>query len=229
MSKGLFITGTGTDIGKTYITALILKKLKASQKKAAYYKAAMSGNERDCNGQLIPGDAKFVKQISGIEQSLQSMCPFVYEHAVSPHLAARMEGNPVNIYKVKAGYEAVCKEYDYITMEGSGGIVCPICFEEEKSEIWLEDIIRMLEIPSIIVADAGIGTINDVVLTVEYMKQKQISVKGIIFNRFEPGDIIKEDNIQMVKYRTGIKVIACVKEGDKELKIDEKLLVSLYE
>ena len=94
MSRGLFVIGTGTDVGKTYVTALIVKKLKDSGVSAAYYKAAMSGNQRDGDGKLIPGDALLVKEISGISQPLEEMCPYVYERAFSPHLASRIEGNP---------------------------------------------------------------------------------------------------------------------------------------
>ena len=83
MSKGIFITGTGTDIGKTYVTGLIVKKLRESGADAAYYKAAMSGNERRADGSLIPGDALQVKTMSGIGQPLEEMCPYVYETAVS--------------------------------------------------------------------------------------------------------------------------------------------------
>lgn len=97
MSKNIFITGTGTDVGKTFVTGLILKKLRESGVNAAYYKAAMSGNERRKDGSLIPGDALYVKSVSKIEQPLEEMCPYVYENAVSPHLAARLEGNPVEL------------------------------------------------------------------------------------------------------------------------------------
>ena len=103
MSKGLFITGTGKDVGKTYVTGLIVKKLQETGAKAAYYKAAMSGNERDEKGKLIPGDAVWVKNVSGITQDLDTMCPYVYETAVSPHLASRLEGNPVTLEKVMEG------------------------------------------------------------------------------------------------------------------------------
>lgn len=75
MAKKLFITGTGTDIGKTYVTGLILKKLQESGRRAAYYKAAMSGNERDEEGHLIPGDALHVKTVSGITQPLKPCAP----------------------------------------------------------------------------------------------------------------------------------------------------------
>ena len=77
MSKRLFITGTGTDIGKTYIAGLIVKKLHESGASAGYYKAAMSGNERRADGSLIPGDARFVKELSGIGEPLEEMCPYV--------------------------------------------------------------------------------------------------------------------------------------------------------
>ena len=168
MAGKIFITGTGTDVGKTYVAGLIAKKLKESGRRTAYYKAAMSGNARRDDGSLIPGDAVFVKNISGIEQPVEEMCPYIYETAVSPHLASRIEGNPVKMDVVKRGFDDVCKKYDYITMEGSGGILCPLCFDEEKLQ--LEDVIKELGLACIIVANAGLGTINSVVLTCEYMK-----------------------------------------------------------
>lgn len=83
MSKGLFLTGTGTDVGKTYMAGLLVKKLHESGRRAGYFKAAMSGNSRRPDGSLIPGDALAVQRVSGIPQSLESMCPYVYETAVS--------------------------------------------------------------------------------------------------------------------------------------------------
>ncbi len=227
MAKKIFITGTGTDVGKTYVTGLIVKKLKESGMNAAYYKAAMSGNERTEEGMLLPGDAQYVKTVSGIEQSLACMCPYVYEAAVSPHLASRIEGNPVMLQEVVKGFEEVCRQYDYVTMEGSGGILCPICFDER--ELWLEDVIRELGLSSLIVADAGLGTINSVVLTVEYMRAKVLPVKGIIFNRFHPGDRMEEDNLRMCEHRTKLPVLACVEADSGTLDMEIGKLTALYE
>lgn len=227
MSKNLFITGTGTDIGKTYVAGLILKKLNENGIQAAYYKAAMSGNDRGMDGKPIPGDALYVKQISGISQSLDGMCPYVYENAVSPHLASRIEGGPVRLDCVLDNFKAVCETYEYVTMEGSGGILCPICFDEQK--LWLPDIIKACGVGCLLVADAGLGTINDVGLTAFYMKEKGIPLKGIIFNHFRPGDVMQEDNLKMCEYLTGAKVIACVRDGDTDLDIPVELLKSLYE
>ena len=225
--KGVFITGTGTDMGKTYVAGLILKKLHQNGISSAYSKAAMSGNERRDDGSLIPGDAVMVKEMSGIPQPLEEMCPYIYENAVSPHLASQMEGNPVAMEQVKRGFETVCAGYSYVTMEGSGGILCPICCE--GNELWLEDIIKACGLGCVVVADAGLGTINHVGLTVFYMKQKMIPVRGIIFNHYEPGNVLHEDNRKMCESLTGVKVVACVRDGDEELDIPIESLKELYE
>ena len=230
MSKGLFVTGTGTDVGKTYVTALLVKKLCGSGVRAGYYKAAVSGNEKGPGG-LIPGDGEYVREISQNGQSLASMVPYVYRWAVSPHLAAKLEGNPVEPERVAAGYRRLSREYDFITMEGSGGIVCPIRYDGPKSgevKIFLEDLIRELNLPSVIVADAGLGTINATVLTAEYMRNRNLEVKGIILNRCHIGSRLEEDNKKMVEELTKIPVIACVGEGSNELDTDAGFLAALY-
>ena len=227
MSKAVFLTGTGTDIGKTYISGLIVKKLAEAGKNPAYYKAAMSGNDRREDGSLIPGDALFVQKTSGISQPLEEMCPYVYENAWSPHLASRVEGNPVDLEVVRKGFLETADKYDYITMEGSGGILCPLCFDERR--IQLEDVIREFELSSILVADAGLGTINSVVLTVEYMKARSLPIKGIIFNHYHPGNIMEDDNIFMCEHMTGLPVIAKVQDDATELETDADVLAALYD
>ena len=225
MKSGIFVTGTGTDVGKTFVTALLVKKMAEEGMNVSYYKAAVSGNERDESGKLIPGDAKHVKDVSGISQSLSSMCPYVYENAVSPHLASRIEGNPARKDVIKSGFEDLKSKYDYVVMEGSGGILCPICFDEE--EIWLEDIIKLVNLPCIIVADAGLGTINSVVLTVEYMRQKNIPVKGIIFNNYHADSIMEIDNVKMCEHMTNLPTLACVEPGATEI-ADSKFLHEIF-
>ena len=227
MSKALFVTGTGTDTGKTYVTGLIVKKLQEAQKNPAYYKAAMSGNDRRPDGTLIPGDALAVQTMSGINQSLTSMCPYVYEHAYSPHLASRLEGNPVVMDVVTHGFADVTAVYDYVTVEGSGGILCPICFDEAR--IQLEDVVKELHLSSILIADAGLGTINSVVLTAEYMKTHGLPLKGIIFNHYHPGDVMEDDNIFMCEHMTGLPTLAKVQDGDTELDMNIDALCALYD
>lgn len=227
MRKGLFVTGTGTDTGKTYVTGLLLKKLRESGYSSAYFKAAMSGNERDSSGALIPGDALHVRTVSGISQPLDEMCPYVYETAVSPHLASRLEGDPLDLRVVGESFARLAQQYEYLIAEGSGGILCPLRYDDRK--IFLEDVIGLLGLPCILVADAGLGTINSVVLTAEYMKHRSIPLKGIILNRFHAGDVMEEDNRTMCEALTGVPVIACVGEGDTDLAVSGETIASLCE
>lgn len=226
MSKNLFVTGTGTDVGKTYVTGLVIKKIKESGANAAYYKAAMSGNERRADGSLIPGDALSVREVSGIAQPLEEMCPYIYEHAYSPHLAARIEGGPVELSVVRDGFLKVSEKYDYVTVEGSGGILCPIRYDGEK--IMLEDVVKTLNLSCLLVADAGLGTINSVVLMAEYMRARNIPIVGMIFNRFHPDNVMEEDNIRMCEELTGLKTLACVQEGEREISMEAEALLALY-
>ncbi|MDD6762318.1 MAG: dethiobiotin synthase [Clostridiales bacterium] len=225
MSRGIFITGTGTDVGKTYVTALVVKKLRSCGVDAGYYKAALSGADED-NGALIPGDAKYVCDIAGINANPSDCVSYIYKNAYSPHLAALIEGNPVEPEVIRKDFDRSSEKYEYITVEGSGGIICPIRYDKK---IMLEDIVKELKLPTLLVADAGLGTINSVVLTVFYMLQHGMRVNGIIFNRFVDGDTIMEDNVKMVEEMTGIKVIAKVHKGDTELDIDADILKGMYE
>lgn len=226
MSKNLFITGTDTDVGKTYVTGLIVKKMISSGFDTTYFKAAASGNDRDQNGALIPGDAALVQKLSGLKDDLSELIPYVYEVALSPHLASQIEGNPVDLKVVKEYYHKLAKKHPYITMEGSGGILCPINMDNQ--ELWLEDIIKVFDMDCIIVANAGLGTINHTVLTIEYMRQKKMTVKGIILNHFHPGDRMEEDNAHMIEYRAEVPILCRVQDGDTELKMDGELVASLY-
>ncbi len=118
-------------------------------------------------------------------------------------MAAQIEGNPIQMERVLQAFDNLCARYDYVTAEGSGGILCPLRFDTQK--IQLEDFIKARNLSCLIVADAGLGTINSVVLTVTYMKMHHISVKGIIFNHYEQGNRLHEDNLNMCENMTGVK------------------------
>ena len=179
MTKGIFITGTGTDVGKTYAAGLLLKKLRESGRNAGYYKAAASGNERLEDGTIAAGDAREICRLSGLPDRPESLISYLYETAVSPHLAAKLEGGPVSLEKVAADFTALSRRFDVLVAEGSGGIVCPIRWDD-RERILLEDVIHALALPIVIVADAGLGTINHTVLTVAYARSKGLDPRGMI-------------------------------------------------
>lgn len=222
MGKGLFITGTDTDVGKTYVTALLVKTLRQAGFDVGYYKAAISGAPT-----VAESDAGFVNRFAGINEPEDMILSYLYQNAVSPHLAARIEGNPVEKQVILKAWERVTKAYHYVTMEGSGGIMCPIR-HDEKAVYYLEDIIQWLHLPVLVVANAGLGTINHVVTTCEYIKNRHIPVKGILLNHWK-GGIMEEDNVKMIEEITGVKVLAKIRDGDSLLDIDAEEIISLYE
>ena len=216
MSKGYFVTATGTDVGKTFITALLVKKWRGSGIDAGYYKAALSGAElRD--GKWVAGDADYVKRIANLPDTQEQLVSYVYKEAVSPHLAARKEGNPVELAKVKADFDAACARHEFVFAEGSGGIICPIRYDDQK--VFLVDIMKTLGLPLLIVTTAALGSINACVLTVEYARSRGLDVRGLIVNRYgSSGNLeMEDDNIRMMQDLTGLEVIAKIKDGDTDL------------
>ncbi|WP_243577990.1 dethiobiotin synthase [Clostridium minihomine] len=221
-SKGLFITATGTDVGKTFATGLIVQKLRQAGCRAGYYKAALSGAQS-----IAQSDAGYVNRFADIGQPEETLVSYWYRNAVSPHLAAKLEGNPVELSQIVKDYQAVQEQYEYVTVEGSGGIVCPIRWDD-KEHLLLEDIIKTLNLPTVVVADAGLGAINGTVLTVEYLRRCKISIKGVVLNRYTGGRL-QEDNVRMIEEIGRVPVIACIPPGEKELQMDVHQLKALYE
>ena len=216
MNKGYFVTATGTDVGKTFVTALLVKKWRDSGIDAGYYKAALSGAElRD--GKWVAGDADYVKRIANLPDTQEQLVSYVYKEAVSPHLAARKEGNPVEIAKVQADFEAATKRHEFIFAEGSGGIICPIRYDDQK--VFLEDIIKTVNFPILVVTTAALGSINACVLTVEYARSRGLDIRGLIVNRYgSSGNLeMEDDNIRMMQDLTGLEILAKVKDGDADL------------
>ncbi len=225
MTKRIFITATGTDIGKTYISGLIVKKMRENAYNCGYYKPALSGAEM-VNGKLIPGDCAFVLKTAGIDKEPDKVASYIFKTAVSPHLAAEIEGVSIKKDKILNDFNNLKKEYDYIVIEGAGGIICPFNLKEEK--ILITDIIKMLNCDVIIVANTTLGSINSTVLTVEYIKSLGIHIRGIIINNYDENDFMQVDNKKQIEALTGIKIIAEVRENEKCLNISEENLLSIF-
>lgn len=214
MSKGIFVTATGTDVGKTYISGLLLKTLRNNRINAGYYKPVLSGAEL-VNGKLIPGDAAYVLNMAGLEVEPETCVSYMFKPAVSPHLASQMEHNPIKLEKILKDYNDIQDKYDYLVVEGAGGIVCPFNLEDEN--LMLPDVIKALGLDIVIVASAALGSINSTVLTVNYAKAVGLKIRGIILNNYDENNFMHKDNLIQIERLTGISVIATVKTGSNNL------------
>ena len=220
MAKKIFITGTGTDIGKTYISALIVKKMRDSGYDCGYYKPVVSG-VADFAGKVIDSDPNYVIDIAKIPDTTAENCmSYWWKEAVSPHLAAKRANQEIDIDKIKYDFSQINKKYDSLLIEGAGGITCPLIIDKEEKYL-LKDLIWELGLSVIIVADAGLGTINSTLLTVEYAKENGIEIEGIILNNYDSDNYMHWDNLEQLEVLTGLNVIATVSRGAGDIMLLE--------
>lgn len=132
----------------------------------------------------------------------------------------------MELAKVKADFEAACARHEFIFAEGSGGIICPIRYDvgavasgDNPQKIFLEDIIKTVNLPILVVTTAALGSINACVLTVEYARSCGLDVRGLIVNCYSSsGNLeMEDDNIRMMLDLTGLEILAKVKDGDTDL------------
>ena len=203
-----------------------MKCLRDAGLSAGYYKAALSGAEVAADGTLLPGDALHVARVAGLDAADVTVS-YVYRDAVSPHLAAQIEHRPMDFAKVAEDYRRAKERTDYLTVEGSGGIICPLRWDDDEHVV-LDDLAVRLGLAALVVADAGLGTINAAVLTAEHLHARGISLRGFIFNNWQ-GGLMQEDNVRMVEEITGAHVLARVPHGAAELPMGADALAALYE
>jgi len=226
-TKSVFITATGTDIGKTYVSGLLVKKMRDLNYNCGYYKPALSGAIKQPDGTLLPGDCDFVTGFAKLNIKPSDCVSYCFEEAVSPHLAANRLGVEIKPEKIVQDFKNISQKFDYMVAEGAGGITCPFCITPTKT-VLLPEIIKNLGLDIVIVADGGLGTINSVILTVEYAKAHNLNVRGLILNNYIKEDFMHIDNRNQVEKLTGIPVIAEVAKGDTTLHIDEKVLLEIF-
>lgn len=222
MGKKIFVTGTGTDVGKTFVTALIVKKFCDAGFSAGYFKAAASGDEIE----NIPADAFQVKKISGLNYDMKNSVPYSFKNSFSPHLAAKIENKKIDFSVIEKNFREAEKNFDFLTVEGSGGIICPLRFDEKI--LMLDDIVKKFNLPVIVVVDSKLGEINSAVLTVEHLRTKKISVKGFIFNRYDEKNILHIDNKNVIEKITNLPTITTVKKNASDLKISVEKLAEYF-
>ncbi|MCY6484702.1 dethiobiotin synthase [Clostridium aestuarii] len=210
MAEGIFIVGTDTDVGKTFVTAGITYVLRKNGFNACSFKCVQSGGVYK-EDKLISGDVKLVKDITGIKEEYDVMNPYCLKEEVSPHIAAEVEDTAIDKQKILEGYKKLKEKYDFVIAEGSGGVVVPII----RDKYYIYDLIKDLNLPVVIVTRAGVGTINHTVLTVEFLKSKNIKIKGIIVNGYK-GNFYEDDNIKVIKSITGLEVISVLNRVEEK-------------
>jgi len=179
---GLFVTGTETGVGKTYVGVLIARALCAAGRRVGVYKPAASGC-RHLRGELVSDDAAALWDAAGRPGPLHRVCPQRFLAPLAPHLAAREEGRRLDPELLRGGLEYWRRRADVILVEGAGGLMSPLGDDEYVADLAFE-----FRFPLIVVARNGLGTINQTLQTLIAAAtfRDGLSVAGIVLNHPDP-------------------------------------------
>jgi dethiobiotin synthetase len=201
MSKGIFIIGTDTEVGKTVVSSGLMHLLLSNKYKAAYFKPVASG-EVMLNGAYQSIDASFIKTVSGFAEDQKKITPFSFKNAVAPHFAARLESRSIDLTVIKDILRYLKNRYEFIIAEGAGGLAVPL----DDQGFMQYDLIRELGFPCLLVARTGLGTINHTLLTLRFAQSTGLAIKGIVMNGNRQTRA-ETDNIETIRKLSGIPVI----------------------
>jgi dethiobiotin synthetase len=183
---GLFVTGTDTAVGKTYVAGLIAAGLRAAGHRPGVYKPVASGCRR-AEGNLVSDDAVALWEAAGRPGTLEEVCPQRFEAPLAPHLAARAEGRLLDRRQLVDGVDFWRRSSDVIVVEGVGGLMSPL-----GDDLYVADLALAFGFPLVIVAPNVLGTINQTLQTLVAAAAfgEGLTVAGVVLNHpsYRPGD-----------------------------------------
>ncbi|UUO06456.1 dethiobiotin synthase [Blastopirellula sp. J2-11] len=205
---GLFITGNNTEVGKTYVTALIARQIVAAGIRLGVYKPAASGC-RLVDGQLVAEDAVQLWEAAGRPGTLEEVCPQKFAAPLAPHLAARAEGKELDVDLLRSGAAAWAGRCDLLLVEGAGGLMSP--FSDEQ---YVADLAHDLGYPLIVVAANRLGVINETLQTLitASVFRGGMDIAGVILNDLAPTpeDVSRDSNYAELTKRSTPPMLAHV-------------------
>ncbi|MDO5576329.1 MAG: dethiobiotin synthase [Fibrobacter sp.] len=193
--KGFFITGTDTDIGKTYISKLLADTL-AEKSTVTYMKPVQTGCAKDENGILRAPDFEFVMSGKSTQtSSYENHVPYRFEPACSPHLAAELSSVTISTDHICSCLTKISSDNTLTVVEGAGGAWVPLNENET-----MMDLMQKVGFPVILVTAPKLGTLNHTFLSLNTLKEKGIKVAGVVMNNCGnvPNDFIYDDNKKMI-------------------------------
>jgi dethiobiotin synthetase len=224
MPKGFFITGTDTGVGKTVITAALIKAIGLLGLKVCGMKPLETGCLKSefkafdpssgrgfqssefkvKDEELVPSDGMFLREIAGMSDPIDFITPIRFKNPLAPLPASEIEGISVDFQKIQKAYTELSKKYDVIIVEGIGGLLVPI-----TRDYSVLDLAKDFGLPLIIVSRPGLGTINHTMLTVNCATKEGLNVAGIIINYSHPpeGTLAEDTNPEIIRQISPVPII----------------------
>jgi dethiobiotin synthetase len=184
-APGIFVTGTGTEVGKTVVAAVLARTLAVEGQRVAVFKPAVTGLEEEAET-----DHALLRRASGSGQSDEEIAPYRYQPPASPHLAAALAGEEIEPMRLREVAHAAAEGADAIVCEGVGGLLVPL-----SPAYLVRDLAADLGYPLVVVAAPSLGTINHTLLTLESARAANLEVAAVVLNPWpeEPSEIERDN------------------------------------
>lgn len=196
--RGLFVTGTDTGVGKTVVAAGIAAGLKARGLNVGVMKPVAAGGRED---------AEVLCRAAEAADDMDLINPVCLHHPLSPNVAARRQGVEVDLGRIEHAARRLAEHRDLLIVEGAGGLLVPI-----RDDCLMADLVLRLDLPLLVVARRGLGTINHTLMTVECSKARGITVLGVIYNDAEVTEegIAERTNPRVIERLSGVACVGTV-------------------
>jgi dethiobiotin synthetase len=201
--RGIFVTGTGTEVGKTVVASAIARTRARAGESVAVFKAAVSGLD-DLRGAQAPPDHELLRLAAGSSQADDEIAPYRYGPPVSPHLGAELAGERIEPARLTAEVRRAAAGADFLVCEGVGGFVVPLTLG-----YLVRDFARDLALPVAIAAPPGLGTINHTLLTLEAVRSVGLEPVAVVLTPW-PADpsAVESSNREAIARLGGVRVEA---------------------
>jgi dethiobiotin synthetase len=203
-SRGIFVTGTDTDVGKTLISCALLHAWRAAGKTAIGMKPVAAGCEFQAQG-LICGDVTALCQASGVQAPVELVNPYAFEPPVAPHIAAEEAGVTIDLERIHAAFLTLAECAEIVVVEGAGGFRVPLNLREDSA-----DLARKLGLPVVLVVGMRLGCLNHALLTAEAIRARGLTLVGWVANRIDPDMLHFESNLAALRERIGALLLGVV-------------------
>jgi dethiobiotin synthetase len=199
--RGFFVTGTGTEVGKTVVAAALARTLANNGERVAVFKPAVTGLDE-------PGetDHALLRRAAGSEQSDEEIAPYRYGPPASPHLAAAQAGEEIDPERLRSGSRAAGAGTDVLVCEGVGGLLVPLAWRpsstmrDQGANYLVRDLAVDLGLPVVVAASPGLGTINHTLLTLESARAVGLSVTAVVLTPWpEEPSAIERSNLETIE------------------------------
>jgi len=194
--SGIFITGTDTGCGKTFVTILLARYLQKQGLDIGVMKPISTGKHSE-------NDALLLKRELDLSDPIELINPIKFKYPLAPYPAAKKERKKLKLRSIFKAFNELAKRHELVLVEGIGGVAVPI-----TANYVLIDLIRDMRLPAIIVARAGLGTINHTLLTINALRQEKIEILGVIMNGFRGKDISEKTNAEMIRKLGRVAILA---------------------